>query len=767
MTIGLNLIKHLRLRNVLVAILVGLMSASAIAQERPKLGLALSGGGARGLAHIGVIKAFEDNHIPIDVIGGTSAGAIIGGLYAAGISLEEFKEWEAHQRLGRAVENQVDPQEMPLERRFQNLPSQYELYFNRNKFMRSKSLLSDNGIYKLLTYGLAPGNFAANGNFDDLVIPFRAISADLIHQRVKVLKSGSLMAAIRKSSAFPIIYEPVKEDSSLFVDGGVYNNLPIQAVRDAGADYIVAVNVATPSPRYGDLNDLQSLAAYYMNVFAARSDSNSVSGWDTFINIPLSDINLLDFHRGAEAIQAGYEAGLKVVAKIKREFPYESNPDLVHLKQHIMRHALDDRRISKIEITGIELLTKRQVLNMLPIHVGDTLNFAQDLEEIYRLQSNSFINALEVDFSQDPNSEDVIVGINIIENLKMRFTGGFYFDRSAGMNIYGSVENRRIFRTAIYNQMILYLGNFHSGFTVGLSHPQLLRYQLLQQQLGMQIMLGSHIYQYDSGLDGVDFITDNISEAQFQALSLVRGVFQVSAQLSYRDFRYLVPGGKTFQNYLNNVSEWSAIGARLASRGSYVKYRFGMMVDDTQNDVTAVPQGLKIGIQLVGGITRPNLRSLKIVHTPLREALFNRLEVYGTAGGLLTNRFGASFTLQLSRMLGDPFQAPLPEWVKPWEGALGKYSLTQDLLMEDQITMITDLVYNPGIRNAWIHLNFFQAIGNNYNFNDLNRTQTRDNVGIELAFEYDTPIGPLIYGFSWVEKSGWTGQSYARIGWTF
>ena len=763
MTIGLTLTKHLRQ----TLLFICLFSIAAVAQERPKLGLALSGGSARGLAHIGVIKAFEENHIPIDIIGGTSAGAIIGGLYAAGVSLEEFKEWELNQRLPKAVGNQITPQEMPLERRFQNLPSQYELYFNRNKFMRSKSILSDNGIYKLLTYGLAPGNFAANGDFDNLVIPFRALTAELIHRRVKVLKSGSLMAAIRKSSAFPIIYEPVKEDSLLYVDGGIYNNLPIQAVRDAGADYIVAVNVATPTPRYGDLNDLQTLAAYYMNVFAARSDSNSVSGWDTFINISLSDINLLDFHRGTEAIQAGYEAGLKAVPKIKREFPYDSNPDLVHMKQHILRHALDDRRIAKIEITGIKLLSQNQVFKMLPIKVGDTLNFAEDLEKIYRLQSNSFINAVEVDFTQAPNSEDVVLGINIIENLKMRFTGGFYFDRSAGMNIYGSVENRRLFRTAIYNQMILYLGNFHSGFTVGLSHPQLLRYELLQQQLGMQVMLGSHIYQYDSGFDGVDFITDNISEAEFQVLSLVRGVFQVSGQLSYRDFRYLVPGGKTFQNYLKNVPEWSNAGVRLASRGSYVKYQFGMMVDDTQNDIIAVPQGLKTGILLIGGITRPNLRALQIVHTPLSDALFNRLEAYGSAGGLLTSRFGASFTLQLSRMLGDPFLAPLTEWVEPWEGALGKYSLTQDMLMKDQVTMITDLIYNPGVRNAWIHLSFFQAIGNNYNFNDLTALQTRDNVGVELALKYDTPIGPLIYGFSWVEKSGWTGQSYARIGWTF
>lgn len=748
-------------------LLISLMTTLLLAQERPKLGLTLSGGGARGLAHIGVIKAFEENHIPIDVIGGTSAGAIIGGLYASGVSLEEFKEWEEKQRLGKAVANQELPLEMPLEQRFQNLPTQYEVYFDRNRFMRSKSLLSDNGIYKLLTYGLAPGDFASNGNFDNLIMPFRAVTADLIHRRVVVLKSGNLMSAIRKSSAFPIIYEPVKEDSSLYVDGGIYNNLPVQALRDAGADYIVAVNVATPTPRYGDLNDLATLAAYYMNVFAARSDSTSVSGWDTFINIPLSDINLLDFHRGTEAIQAGYEAGLKVVSKIKREFPYESNPDLIHMQQSLMRHSLDDRRIARIELSGNELLTQKQVLGMLPIKTGDTLVFKRDLEEIYRLESNSFINSLEVSFVPDPGTGDVVIRIHIIENLKMRLTGGFYFDRSAGMNIYGSFENRRLFRTAIYNQIILFLGNFHSGVTIGLSHPQMLRYELLRQQLGMQLLLGSHSYQYDSQFAGVDFIIENLSEAQLQVLSLVHGVSQLAAQFSFLDFEYLVPGGTTFQDYIKSNPGWSVAGDKLVGAGDYFLYKIGLVVDDSHNEIPAVPQGLLTGARLTGGITLPNLKTLQLARTPLRDALFNRVEVYGTAGGLLTNRFGASFTLQLSRMLGDAFQAPLTEWVKPWEGALLKYNMGEDALMKDQITMVTDLAYNPGIRNAWIHLNFFQAIGNKYSFDDLSATQPRDNVGIELAFEYDTPIGPLIYGFSWVENSGWTGQSYARIGWTF
>ncbi|MCF7797795.1 MAG: patatin-like phospholipase family protein [Candidatus Marinimicrobia bacterium] len=744
-----------------------LLSFSLIwGQERPRLGLALSGGGARGLAHVGVLKAFEEHHIPIDIIGGTSAGAIIGGLYAAGVSLEEFEEWESNDLLERAMENRLDPYETSLEKRFQDLPSQFELYFNRDRFQRPTALLSDVGLSRLLTYGLAPGNFAANGNFDQLVIPFRAITADLVKQKVHVMDSGSLMEAIRKSMAFPIIFEPVKEDSALYVDGGIYDNLPIDAIRQAGADYIVAVNVATPAPQFSELNDLPSLAAYYMNIFAARSDSSSVTGWDAFIDISVPNINLLDFHKSAEAIQAGYEAGLAAVERIKREFPYESNPDLFHLKQEMMRNCLDDRVITDIHITGNTLLTREQLLRMLPVNRGDTLRFFHDLDAIYSLLTNSFINSMAVSFLPDDSGEGVILQIHLVENLKMRLTGGFYFDRSAGMNIYGSFENRRLFRTAIYNQAILYLGNFHGGLSLSLSHPNMLRYELLKQQLGMQLVLGSHSYEYDSQFDGVNFLTYRVTELRLRALSLLSTTFQLSASMSYRDFGYEIPGGTPFGDYQMSIPGWEQAGQTVISRGSYGRYRLDILVDESQEEFP-VAEGLRTGVRLTGGITRPNLRNLQLLHTQLKDVVFHRLDAYGTAGGMLTNRFGAAFSLELNRMLGDALQAPLPEWVQPWEGSLQKYSLGKTMLMQNQITMMTDLVYNPGIRNLWIHLNFFQAIGNHFDFSDLTTLQDRDNVGIELSFEYETPIGPLLYGFSWVEKSGWTGQSYARIGWIF
>ncbi len=736
------------------------------AQNRPQLGLALSGGGARGLAQIGVLQAFEENHIPIDVIAGTSAGAVIGGLYAAGVSLNEFKDWEAEDLLGKAVANKMDPRDIPLERRFQNLPSQFELYFNRNRFQKPKALLSDVGLHKLLTFGLAPGDFVADGDFDRLPIRFRAISSELIHQKVKVLNSGSLTEAVRKSMAFPIIYEPIIEDSSLYVDGGIYDNLPIAAARAAGADYIVAVNVATPSPRYAELNDLPALAAYYMNVFAARSDSNSVSGWDTFINIPLSNINLLDFQKGSEAIAAGYQAALKVIPQIKREFPYTSNPELFHMKQTMVRHALDDCRISKIEITGNHLLTKKQIRTRLPFKVGDSLHFNNDLKAIYSLLSNSFISSIQVRFSPDSTRQDAIAHIHVVENLKLRLTGGFYFDRSAGMNIYGSVENRRIFQTALYSQVNVYLGNFHSGVTLGLSLPQMLRFDLYDQRLGLQLMSGTHVYQYDSRFSGIDFLTFTTSQLHLQALSVLNGAVLLATEVAVRDFKYAVPGGEGFKEHLLDIPVWAAAGRKLVLDGDYFRYQFRLSINKHDNEVPIL-QGLTVNLSLTGGITQDNLANLKLLASPLRDVIFNRIEVNGAVGGFLTNRFGSSFSVSLARMLGDPMVAPLPEWVRPLEGSLQKYSLNADALMLDQVTMGVDLVYNPGIRSTWIHLNFFQSIGNHYPFENLGNLEPRYNVGIELSFEYDTPIGPLVYGFSWVEQSGWTGQSYARIGWIF
>ena len=214
--------------------------------DRPKIGLALSGGGARGSAHIGVIKALEELNVPIDYIAGTSMGAIVGGIYAAGYNADELKQILEEMDWTDAISDSLPRREHTMRKKA--LDSEFLIPFrvglNKGGIQLPLGVVEGQHLDQVFHRILLPAQGIRD--FDQLPIPFRAVATDLVTGGEVVLSSGSLADSLRASMSVPGVFAPVKIDGLILVDGGMVNNLPINVVRDMGADIVIAVDISSP-----------------------------------------------------------------------------------------------------------------------------------------------------------------------------------------------------------------------------------------------------------------------------------------------------------------------------------------------------------------------------------------------------------------------------------------------------------------------------------------------------------------------------------------
>ncbi|MGB7333097.1 MAG: patatin-like phospholipase family protein, partial [Terriglobales bacterium] len=215
---------------------------SAAPRKRLKIGVALEGGGALGLAHIGVLKWLEDHHIPVDYVAGTSMGGLVGGLYATGKSPAELKGIVENQDWTTIIAGQTDYRDLSYRRKEdqQAFPNRVEFGL-KNGFSLPSGLNSGQGVSLLIDRETLP--YTHNGSFDNLPIPFRCVATDLVTGRAVVFDHGSIAQAMRSTMSIPGLFAPVRIGKDVYVDGGLLDNLPTDVVRKMGADVVIAIHL--------------------------------------------------------------------------------------------------------------------------------------------------------------------------------------------------------------------------------------------------------------------------------------------------------------------------------------------------------------------------------------------------------------------------------------------------------------------------------------------------------------------------------------------
>ncbi len=280
-------------------------------QIRPRIGLVLSGGGARGYAHLGVLQALEKMHIPIDYVAATSMGAVVGGLYASGLSVDELDRILTETSLSDIAFDRNDRAELPQSQREDDYqyPIGLSAGYGDGKLKLPKGLVQGNNLLTLLQ-NWTP-QLPANISFDKLPTPFRAVATDLGTGAEVILNQGSLPRAIRASMAVPGLFAPLKLDGRTLVDGGLVQNLPVSLARSMGADIIIAVNIATDLQDPATLDSPTAVAQQMVTILIQQNvkrQLDSLKKDDILIEPDMGDLGFADFSRGKDGVKAGYEA---------------------------------------------------------------------------------------------------------------------------------------------------------------------------------------------------------------------------------------------------------------------------------------------------------------------------------------------------------------------------------------------------------------------------------------------------------------------------
>lgn len=308
----------------MLRLLIGLLMATLVpvahaqpAEEvppplgRPRIGLVLSGGGARGLAHIGVLKVLEREHVPVDVIAGTSMGAIVGGLYASGMKADEIERELKRIDWNKLFATRVSRQQLTQRRKEEDfeIASAIELGIDHEgSFRAPQGAVSSRGLETLLRrLTLAVRSTA---HFDRLPIPFRAVATNMETGEAVILGEGDLATALRSSMSVPGVFPPIEVDGHVLGDGGLVNNVPIDVARAMGADIVIAVNIGTPLAARDTLGSALGLTAQMINILTEQNVKRSLAtllSRDLLIAPDLGALTSGDFNHAVDFIRLGTE----------------------------------------------------------------------------------------------------------------------------------------------------------------------------------------------------------------------------------------------------------------------------------------------------------------------------------------------------------------------------------------------------------------------------------------------------------------------------
>ncbi|NER64894.1 BamA/TamA family outer membrane protein [Pseudomonas sp. MAFF212427] len=302
------------MRRLLLCLLLSFTSLALAATEttRPKVGLVLSGGAARGLAHIGVLKALEEQGVKIDAIAGTSMGAVIGGLYASGYKIDELEKLALAIDWQQALSDAPPRKDIPFRRKQDDRDF---LVKQRLSFRDDGSLGLPLGVIQGQNLALLLESLLAHTSdtrdFDKLPVPFRAVATDIASGEKVVFRKGHLPQVIRASMSIPAVFAPVELDGRLLVDGGMVDNIPLDIVREMGVDIAIVVDIGTPLRSRKQLATVVDVLNQSITLMTRRNSEEqlaSLHATDILVQPPLASFGVTDFGRAQEMIDAGYRA---------------------------------------------------------------------------------------------------------------------------------------------------------------------------------------------------------------------------------------------------------------------------------------------------------------------------------------------------------------------------------------------------------------------------------------------------------------------------
>jgi NTE family protein len=380
--------------------------------QRPKIGLVLGGGGAKGAAHIGVLKVLEEQKIPVDYIAGTSMGAIVGALYASGLSAEELEKVLTSIDWKDVLSGESERRDIDYRRKREDyeILSGLSLGIKDGKIVMPRGLVKDQKVNVLFeTLMLHTSDI---DDFDKLPIPYRAVAADLETGEMVVLKSGSLADAARASMSVPGAFPPIELNGRILIDGGIVRNLPVDIVRDMGADIIICVDVGKPLNTRKDLGSPVSIMSQMLDIMMKKNVEAQIKNLgpqDVYINPQLGELGSTDFDKAAEIARIGEKAASEKVSALRRYSVTDAEYASFTARHH--RELVKAVKIAsvKIEVEGEKRIPSEIVADRLSVRPGDTVDLEKLKEEAGIVYGTGDFERVDLNVKKQAEGYELIV----------------------------------------------------------------------------------------------------------------------------------------------------------------------------------------------------------------------------------------------------------------------------------------------------------------------------------------------------------------------
>lgn len=411
------------------------------------VGLVLSGGGAKGMAHIGLIRALEENEIPIDYITGTSIGAVIGSLYAMGytpdemeklIGSEEFRKWYTGEK------------DMTYQFYFkQNAPK--PSIFDAEISIRDSltiirptriSVINPSQMNLAFVDLYSAATAACKNNYDSLFVPFRSVASDVFNKSEIILSKGDLGESVRVSMSFPFVFRPIKIDSIIAYDGGIYNNFPYDVmIKEFHPDIIIGSLVVDKQPIP---NNEYDIVEQVRTMIIQKSDYNLPDSLGIKLSFDLSSVGLLDFNKLNEVQAMGYNTTISMIDSIKKRITARRDTNSLNAERTRFKSKMPEFIFKDIRVKGVSHLQADFIKSELQPEKDQIFGFEQFKRGYFKLLSDDIINEVipKTEFNPIDSTYTIILDVDIEENPMIHIGGGL--SSSTTSQIYGAISYKRL-----------------------------------------------------------------------------------------------------------------------------------------------------------------------------------------------------------------------------------------------------------------------------------------------------------------------------------
>ena len=389
------------------------VAPEAPAKPRPKIGLVLSGGGARGITHIGVLKVIEQLRIPVDYIAATSMGAVVGGLYASGMSPADMEKQITTVSWPTLLSDSPPRRDVGFRTKEEDakFPLAFEIGFRDWQFRAFKGALSGSNL-ELFLHELTRSvdNVAT---FDQLPIPFRAIATDMVTGREVIFDRGPIYQAMRASMSVPGMFTPAEIDGRILGDGGLVNNLPIDVVRAMGAEVVIAVNIGTPLMSRDQLSSVLGYTAQMVNILTeqnVRAQLASLKPTDILISPELGDLTFADFAKSAQFIALGEKAAEGMRERLAALS--ESATTYVAFQASLMVPIeKTPKTLDFIKIEGTQYANPKVLEDQMQTQVGQPFRLDVLEKDLSRLYGRGDFEQIDYRLVHEQNQQGLIIDV--------------------------------------------------------------------------------------------------------------------------------------------------------------------------------------------------------------------------------------------------------------------------------------------------------------------------------------------------------------------